>query len=126
MSVSDRLGRALPETFQDVGLTNTLAFKAYRPQPFSGDVALFLSREITAGYSNNPEADWSGVGQGDVSVNLIEDDGITGHQAGEGMFVEPFVGELARKLEACLADKRESSARSAGIDVADTAAGGAC
>ena len=107
-SISGRLGLELPEAFQKVDLANTLAFRAYKPQPCQGDVDVFLSKDISDGYSQNPKQDWSGVALGAVEVHLLKDEGISGHRAGAGMFVEPHVQELARQLNGCIEERQGS------------------
>jgi amino acid adenylation domain-containing protein len=108
-AISEKLGRDLPESFQNVDWANTLAFRSYKPRAYEGDLSLFLSKEMTDGYSDDPQKDWSGVAEGKVDVYLMEDEGITGHKAGEGMFREPYVQALAEQLAACFCKKQTDS-----------------
>jgi len=103
LKISDRicehLDWSLPKIFCDVELTNELANSKYQRKRWSGQVDLFMSKEVVQGYSKNPEKDWEGITEGKVNVHLVNDDGII---AGGEMFNEPYVNNLAAKVSQCL------------------------
>jgi acyl carrier protein len=77
---------------------NTSSSHQYNPVPFPGTVSLFLSRETTASYTNNPLSVWNALSRVGVEVVLC-----TGEEG--VMFSEPHVQFLASELNRILSSK---------------------
>ncbi len=88
----------IPQEFLEARRKNTLSSQHYTPVPFPGTVALFLSRETTASYTNNPLSVWNALSTVGVEVVLC-----TGEEG--VMFSEPHVQFLASELNRILSSK---------------------
>lgn len=94
--------RPIPRLLRNIEQINFSAARNYLPQVYPGKVTLFLaSADMTAAY--DLREGWEALAQG-VEVHEIEGDHIN-------IIKEPFVGQLAAELNACL-----EQASSAGDD----------
>jgi amino acid adenylation domain-containing protein len=85
---------------------NDAAVLQYRPRQYSGRITVFSPCDAYAGY-DDPLLGWGGVAAGGVDVIRL-------HVYPAGMLVEPFVAELAEKLQACLENARAKQGSVAG------------
>lgn len=87
--------RPLPRRLQNVPEINLQAARRYEACVYPGRVALFMSEEKLKGFSSDPRLAWRRFAGGRFEVRQVLGDS-------ESMFQEPFVGALARELQACL------------------------
>ncbi|MBN2109391.1 MAG: amino acid adenylation domain-containing protein, partial [Deltaproteobacteria bacterium] len=77
---------------------NDAAVIQYRPGRYAGRITVFAPCDAYAGYED-PQLGWGGMASGGVDII-----GLKAYPA--GMLVDPFVVELAGKLQACLEGAR--------------------
>lgn len=70
------------------------ALRQYHPQPFGGRITLFRARSRPLFQMNLPETQWRKIAK-HVEVHVVPG-------SHEGMFMEPHVAHLARRLAECL------------------------
>jgi thioesterase domain-containing protein/acyl carrier protein len=88
--------RSLPVELQNVEQACEMAFRGYRPRPYSGRVTLFRAAIRSAGEGDDPLFGWGHLAAGGVDVHDVPGSHVT-------MLNEPHVDRLAEKLSACLA-----------------------
>jgi aspartate racemase len=92
--------RPIPRLLRNIEQINFAAARNYVPQVYPGKVTLFLaSADMTTAY--DLKEGWEALAGGGLEVHEIEGDHIN-------IIKEPFVGQLAAELNACL--DRASSA----------------
>jgi amino acid adenylation domain-containing protein len=93
------------ERMLDTSRAATEASLRYRPTPYPGRVALFRSEQVDprlpSAIAADPALGWGAFVTGPLEVHAVGGD----HQT---MIAEPHVGDLARRLEACL-ERAESA-----------------
>jgi hypothetical protein len=80
---------------------NLEAARTYVPGPYAGRMTVFLSGEIPAGRSLDPERDLDGLTARELDVIPVP--GAT-----HTMMAEPQVGVLSQRLQECLGLARRS------------------
>ncbi len=102
-SLYKRIARPLPRVLRNIEQLNYTAISEYVPQVYPGAVTLFLaSGDVTAAY--DLKEGWQALATGGVEIHEIEGNHIN-------IIKEPFVGELAAKLGACIAEKSRKGSR---------------
>jgi thioesterase domain-containing protein len=102
-----RIARPLPQVLRSIEQLNYSAMRDYVPQVYPGTVTLFLaSGDMTASY--DLKEGWQALAAGGVEIHEIDGDHIN-------IIKEPFVGQLAAELGACIDEK---SVRSDRLEVA--------
>lgn len=102
-----RIARPLPQVLRSIEQMNYSAMRDYVPQVYPGTVTLFLaSGDMTASY--DLKEGWQALAAGGVEIHEIDGDHIN-------IIKEPFVGQLAAELGACI---DENSVRSRRLEVA--------
>lgn len=97
----------MPAAFRDVELANRVAHDNYVAKlngDFKADVELFLSKQVTAKFSSDPQTDWAGFTKGKMNIHLIDDDGLI--MSGE-MFKEPYVSGTAEVIRSIWAAQQD-------------------
>jgi amino acid adenylation domain-containing protein len=99
-----RLGRPLPRALQDIQELNSLAVRTYVPQVYEGHITLFwASTDLRT--SVDLVGGWQALAGGGIDVHEIPGNHLD-------IIKEPHVGELAKKLEYCLACAQHPQTRS--------------
>jgi thioesterase domain-containing protein len=100
-----RFGYSVPHTWRSdpmlISLIHAQAASLYKPQPYSGRIALFLSAESQR--RNDPRLmEWENVATGDLEVHEVPGDHLT-------IFKEPYIQILAARLKSCLEQAQAKS-----------------
>jgi amino acid adenylation domain-containing protein len=95
----ENLGRPLPRFLRDVTEFNSMAVAEYVPQPYPGPITLFWASADRRASFDLVEG-WRVLSAGGIDVQEISGSHLN-------LITEPYVGELAEKLNACLAKARE-------------------
>jgi thioesterase domain-containing protein len=107
-SLYKRIARPLPRILRNIEQLNYTAIRQYVPQVYPGAVTLFLaSGDVTVAY--DLEEGWQALATGGVEIHEIEGNHIN-------IIKEPFVGQLAAKLSACIDEKSRQDSQ--GLEVA--------
>ena len=85
--------------FRNVEWANLMAFNSYTPITHPDALHVFLSKEVTENYSDDPQRDLSNLATGKIDIHMVDDDGTI---MGASMFKEPYVRELSKALTTCL------------------------
>jgi thioesterase domain-containing protein len=96
------LRRPLPTFIRDPERANTLAFRAYAPRTYPGQIDLFLSRETKDRYFSNADLDWSTFASGGVTIHEVP--------GNDRMMHEPHLHVLAERLDQRLRETQTAAA----------------
>lgn len=97
------LGRPLPRSLRDVTQFNSMAVAEYTPRPYDGPITLFWASEDRRATFDLVD------GWRVLALNGIEVHEIAGSHL--NLIKEPYVAELAVKLQSCLSKAREPYSR---------------
>jgi aspartate racemase len=97
-SSCEKVGRPLPRMLKDIKEFNSLAVRAYTPKVYDGPVTLFWASADLRTSLDLVEG-WRALAGGGIEVHEIPGSHLD-------IIKEPHVGELANKLNACLARAR--------------------
>jgi thioesterase domain-containing protein len=89
------LRQPLPEALKQTQSTIFIAARAYRPQPYAGEVTLFRADRQPAGIYPDPALGWDKLVTGRLNIHEVPGSHGT-------IVVEPRVRYLVKKLEPCL------------------------
>jgi thioesterase domain-containing protein len=91
--------RPLPQRLRDINFLNLEAFAVHASRPYPGGAVLMLSGDDRSLYDIDPALDWKKLAGLGSDIHFVPG-------AGDAMFREPGVRELARLLRAKLATNR--------------------
>jgi thioesterase domain-containing protein len=74
---------------------NVAAAKAYRPRPYTGQITLFSTQEVSKYYAIDPREGWLPFAAGGMDLHAVEGDNHC-------LFDPPFNTRLAEQLKRCI------------------------